>query len=214
MGTKRNSGTQHNPKGITQGNTLICPKTGDPIDTIVDNENVTRLAVDAAVNIDNAIVDVDLDFDTDGVHIGDRNTNNELRIESDGSINANVTVDAADGDNIAIYDTDGDELQINADGSINVNINSATTPTIANVLVATANVEVSYVFPANTKKYFIKARGNSKIQLAFTSSQSGTNFITIFPGNKYEEENIQLTSITAYFQTNKNGEIVEILSWI
>lgn len=213
MGTKRNSGTQHNPKGITQGNTLVCPKTGNPIDTIIDNQNVTRLAVDAAISIDNATVNVDLDYDTDGVHIGDRVSGNELRIEPDGSINANTTIDAADGDNIAINDSDGDELAINSDGSINVNILGASTPTIVNINVALANTEQSYALPANTKRFFIQARGNAKIQLAFTSSQSGTNYITISPGSKYEEKSVQLSSTTLYFQLNKAGQEVEILSW-
>ena len=122
MGTKstRSSGTQINARGITQGNTLVGPNSGLPIDEVVDNNGVRRLAVDAALTLDTVTVDIDdLTPDKDQVSIGDHTTGNSLEIEPDGSINANVEVDAADGDNIAIHDADGDELEINSDGSVN-----------------------------------------------------------------------------------------------
>lgn len=212
MGTKstRSSGTQHNPRGVTQGNTLVDPNTGLPIDVIEDGAGVRRLAVDANISTTIGSVNVDLDYQDDSVHIGDPNTDAVLKINTDGSIDANVQVDAADGDNIAISDGT-DTLDINPDGSINTNV--LTSPTIANETAALANTEYSYAFPANTRKFSIKARGNAKIKLAFTSGQSGTDFITIFPGSKYEEIELKITGVTAYFQTNKVGEVVEILSW-
>jgi hypothetical protein len=98
----RSSGTQFNARGVTQGNTLVDPITGLPVDVIEDSEGVKRLAVDSNVTavIDN--VSVDLDPDTDGVYIGDQNTGTSMTVNPDGSIDSNVEVDAADGDNIAI----------------------------------------------------------------------------------------------------------------
>ncbi len=124
MATKstRSSGTQHNQRGVTQGNTLVGPRSGLPFDEIVDSAGKRRLAVDANFTAQNVQASVELDFNEDSVSLGDPDTGAILTIEPDGSINANVAVDAGDGDNIAIHDAQGDELAINPDGSINVNI--------------------------------------------------------------------------------------------
>jgi hypothetical protein len=90
MGTKnRRSGSQFNPKGITQGVTLVCPDTGDPIQCVVDENGKTRLLVDTRLSISIPSESVDLD-------------GRRMKVYADGSIDANVEVDAADGDNIAI----------------------------------------------------------------------------------------------------------------
>jgi hypothetical protein len=215
VGTKstRSAGTQVTSRGITQGTTLVGPKSGLPIDEVVDVNGVRRLAVDGSfsANIDN--VNVDLDPAEDGVYIANSISGNQLYIHPDGSIDANTNLTAASGDNVAISDGTN-TLQINPDGSINVNINPSTTPSITNIAVPAANTEQSHTFPANTKKIKIRARGNSIIKYSFNSGQSGTNYITIFPGNTYEETDLKLTSVTVYFQLTKAGDIVEILSWI
>lgn len=104
MGTKgnRSSGTQHNPKGVTQGNTLVDYRTGEPISVTTDSNGLRRLAVDANVTASIGNIDVDLDFNEDSVQIGDPNTGFTLKINTDGSVDANVEIDADDGDNIAI----------------------------------------------------------------------------------------------------------------
>jgi hypothetical protein len=214
MSTKsnRSSGTQHNSRGVTQGNTLVGPHSGLPIDEVVDTQGVRRLAVDAAVTIDAPNINVDLDYVNDSVAIGDPNTSTTLKINPDGSIDSNVEVDAADGDNIAISDGTN-TLKVNPDGSINVVSGGITAPTIANQVTLLANTEYSYTFPLNTKKFSLRTRGNAKLQLSFVAGQTGVNYITIFAGSKYEEIGIVTASITAYFQSNKAGETVEILSW-
>lgn len=122
MGTKsnRSSGSQHNPRGVTQGVTLVDPKSGNPIDTVLDSDGVKRLAVDANFTAQNVQVNAELEYDEDSVAIGDPITGNLLKINNDRSIDANVEVDAADGDNIAISDGTN-TLQVNNDGSININ---------------------------------------------------------------------------------------------
>jgi len=215
--SKRSSGTQHNSRGVTQGNTLVGPQSGLPIDEVVDGAGIRRLAVDSVVNVTlPPSLGVELDGvapDGDSVHIVDNISGNKMKVNVDGSIDSNVEIDALDGDNIAIKDSDGDELDIQPDGSINVNINPLTTPLIVNTVATLVNTEYSYAFPSNTKKFRIRARGNAKLQVAFVSGQSGTLFKTVFPGSEYEEIDLKLTGITIYFQSNKAGEIVEIVSW-
>jgi hypothetical protein len=216
--SKRSSGTQHNSRGVTQGNTLVGPKSGLPIDEVVDGAGTRRLAVDAAVSLTlppNLGVELDgVAPDGDSVHIVDNISGNKMKVNVDGSIDANIEVDAADGDNLAVHDSDGDELDINPDGSLNVKIDPLALPTIANVITISANTEYSYAFPSNTKKFELRARGNAKLQLAFILGQSGTIFKTIFPGSTYEERGTNLIATTVYFQSTKAGETVEIISWV
>jgi hypothetical protein len=134
MGTKsnRSSGTQYNPKGATQGNTLVDPNTGLPISVIEDSEGNRRLAVDAQVTAQIGQVNVDLDFNEDSVYLGDPNSGATLKINPDGSIDTNTSIDAIAGDNIAIKDPiSGNDLKINPDGSLDTNIISTVLPTDA-----------------------------------------------------------------------------------
>lgn len=217
MGTKgtRSSGTQYNPKGATQGNTLVDPKTGLPIDVITDSSGTRRLAVDANITVDEVTIDTrPLDASTDNVALKDTVTGAKLKINNDGSIDTNVALDAAGGDNLAIHDSDGDELEINPDGSINVREGGLTAPTVFNFPIVAAATEYSYTFPANTKKFTLNARGNAKVQLSYTAGQSGTDFKTLYSGSVHKEDKINLASLTVYFQANKAGEVLEILSWV
>lgn len=89
---------------------------------------------------------------------------------------------------------------------------TSTTPTIYNVSAVTAGTEYSQVLPSNTKSFVLKSRGNAKVQLSYTSGQSGTSFLTIPAGAVYTDENFY-TSLTVYFQANKNGETIEIIAF-
>ena len=105
MGTKNKSpGSQFNPKGVVQGTTLVCHDSGDPVDCVLDDDGVRRLAVDSLVTIDaqNITVEVNLDSTTDAVRVEDPDTGAHIRVETDGSINVNTEVDASSGDSISI----------------------------------------------------------------------------------------------------------------
>jgi hypothetical protein len=108
MSTKsnRSSGTQHNQRGVTQGNTLVDPVTGLPVAVITDSNGVKRLAVDANFVAQNVQANVNLDSDEDEVAVEDPDTGAHIRVELDGSINANVEIDAADGDNVLSVGTE------------------------------------------------------------------------------------------------------------
>lgn len=97
--SKRSSGTQITQRGVAGGRVLVDPVTGLPIDVIEDNAGVRRLAVDAVTNIGS--INLDLEPVDDGVHIGDASTGDPLLVNPDGSINVNVSLDAAD-DSVSI----------------------------------------------------------------------------------------------------------------
>lgn len=100
--SNRSSGTQINKRGITQGNTLVDPISGLPIDVIEDGDGKKRLCVDSTLEVGSISVDVDLIPADDQVGIGDPDTGDFLKVESDGSINVNIKADSETGDTVAI----------------------------------------------------------------------------------------------------------------
>ena len=106
-----------------------------------------------------------------------------------------------------------DLLAVNTDGSINVNVSPLTNPLIYNVVTVLSGTEYSQALPSSTKEIKIKARGNAKLQITYTLGDSGSNFITIFPGDVYVQTGTNLVGKTIYFQSTKPGEVVEIITW-
>lgn len=89
-----------------------------------------------------------------------------------------------------------------------------TTPAISNTTLGLAGAETGIALPAGTKRFSLRARGIAKLQLAYTSGQSGSVYREILPGNIYEEGFIDTTvSLTVYVQSNKASTIVELVSW-
>jgi hypothetical protein len=108
MSTKsnRSSGTQHNQRGVTQGNTLVDPVSGLPVSVTTDVTGKKRLAVDASITIDDVTVETrPLTASTDAVRVEDPDSGAHIKVEPDGSINTNVTIDAKSGDNVAVGNT-------------------------------------------------------------------------------------------------------------
>jgi hypothetical protein len=86
---------------------------------------------------------------------------------------------------------------------------------IQNVPAAVAGTEYSFTLIAGVKRFEVKARsGNAKVQLARIAGQSGITYRTVTPGNVFSEPDlILLAPLTFYFQTNKDNETIEILTW-
>lgn len=91
-------------------------------------------------------------------------------------------------------------------------IEAGSTPVIYNVSVPLANTEVSQVLSSGTKSFTIRVRGTAKLQLAFTSGQSGVTYLTVRPGVSYTQEGLDYNG-ALYFQTDKPSQIVEIVEW-
>jgi uncharacterized membrane protein len=90
---------------------------------------------------------------------------------------------------------------------------SVSTGTVENVTIAVANTEQSHTFPANTKKFTVKARDAGKILLAFALGQSGVEYHTISAGAFYGAEGVVAPAMTIYFQSPVAGLVVELTSW-
>lgn len=86
-------------------------------------------------------------------------------------------------------------------------------PAIQNVTLTTAGTEYSIVIPADTKRFTIKSRQDSILKLSYTSGDTGINYFTIGYGVCYTEVNLDGSGLTLYLQSNKNGTVIEVLSW-
>ena len=95
-----------------------------------------------------------------------------------------------------------------------VSIQGGVVPQLDNVLVATANSEVSYLMPASTKRFLIRNRNTATLKVAYTPGTSGTTYLTVFPGTVYQETELQIPSgFYLYFQTTAANQTIEIVSW-
>lgn len=88
------------------------------------------------------------------------------------------------------------------------------TPTIYNVPASLSNTEYSQALSANTKKFTIKVRGKADLKLAYTATESATNYITIPAGAVMFIDGLNASGLTLYFQTTKASQIVEIQEWV
>lgn len=89
------------------------------------------------------------------------------------------------------------------------------TPTITNASTSgLANTETSIALPAGTRSICIQNSDDGLIQFAFTATESGTNFFTLFPGVPYHIEGISASaSVTLYVQSPKTSQALQIISW-
>jgi len=116
-----------------------------------------------------------------------------------------------DGTSLLTSTTSGSKIALD----VNDISDQSVSPVVTNIPVASSGTETSFVFPVGTKKIFMKVRDNARLQLSFTSGQSGTNYVTIPPGANYCEPSLNLTSsLTAYFQVSKAAQVVEVLYWL
>lgn len=86
-------------------------------------------------------------------------------------------------------------------------------PTIANVSLPTANTEVSYAFPANTKEFYLQNRENGLIKFSYTATESGTLYKTLWPGGVLTRERLSKDNLTIYLQSPLASQVVEVVSW-
>lgn len=122
--------SNNNFLGRHEGRTLTDPNTGYPIDVIVDGDGNRRLAVDAALSVESATINIrDLDATIDSIRVQDPDTGAHVKVNLDGSTDVNTIIDAAS-DNIAIRDElSGNKLIIYPDGSLNATVNNVATET-------------------------------------------------------------------------------------
>jgi hypothetical protein len=203
-------------KGIPGGNTGITARTDISAYTVVKNANISadeqrRPDIDWAEAM-RAMYDEEPAVAMRSILVdecGDRvNAANPLPVSFSAEFPSTVEIASGDGS--------GDKLLVNPDGSINVNTttDSAATPTIFNLSVPSAAVEVSQVLPVSTKKIVMKVRdAAAAMQFAFMAGDSGTNYVSVPRGAVYSVDGILTTGLTVYLQTDKAGQVVEIIVW-
>jgi hypothetical protein len=109
--------------------------------------------------------------------------------------------------------TDSDAFQGDVTGGVNDSALVVQNPAITNITMGLAGTESTITFPANTKRYLVKARGNSTLQFSYISGQTGVTYWTEFPGFTLDEYNVDNTSTVLYVQASKDNEILEIKTW-
>lgn len=100
-----------------------------------------------------------------------------------------------------------------AQGNISISNLKVTTPDIINLSMPISGTEYTASLPANTARFFLRSRTDSILQLSYTSGETGTKYLTIYPGETYVEERIDKVSLDLYLQSSKSAETVEIVSW-
>jgi len=87
-------------------------------------------------------------------------------------------------------------------------------PIIYNDTMTLANTEYSRAIPAGARKILFKERsGGSTVLYAFTSGESGTNYITLPASASKYLEMAGLSGKTLYFQCPDAGKVLEIEVW-
>lgn len=92
-------------------------------------------------------------------------------------------------------------------------VESSASPTIYNVATILADTEVSQATNIGVKQLLIRVRGFANLKIAFVSGESGVKFITVPRGCSLTLEGLLFTG-TLYLQTDKPGQVVEILEWV
>lgn len=91
----------------------------------------------------------------------------------------------------------------------------ATSPVVAQVAMASAATEYSYVLPAGCRQFQLKLQSGATLQVAYVAGQSGTNYLTVPRYCFYAESDLLLTgTLTVYFQSPTGSQVLEILTWV
>jgi hypothetical protein len=101
----------------------------------------------------------------------------------------------------------------NVGGSVLAKTAVGTAFKIYNLDAPTANTEVSQALSSNATRLEFKSRLGGKLQYAFTSTQSSTNFITVPAYCNETLDNFKVGSLTLYVQSNKASDTIEILEF-
>lgn len=91
--------------------------------------------------------------------------------------------------------------------------NTKTQSKITNFLITNNNTEYSHTFQDNLKSFIIRTREAFNLQLSFVETESSSNFITLKKNAVYEETNLNITGLTAYFQSDMDNVNLEIIEW-
>jgi hypothetical protein len=93
-------------------------------------------------------------------------------------------------------------------------INPATTPTMALVDCPLANIEYSYVIPANTRKFMLYLMGADDTDVTkYYWAAAAVNYGEIYGKESYFEDNLLLNGKTLYFKVSVAGKKIHVTTW-
>lgn len=102
----------------------------------------------------------------------------------------------------------------NVTTTVRASIKLPTTPTIYNLSMPLANTEYSQALSNGVKKFTLKTRDRTaNMRVAFVTGGTTTSWIEVKAGCVFSEENLDFSNGTIYVQTDKVGQILEILEW-
>lgn len=118
------------------------------------DETEDRIRVDAALSVDSATIVVETNYLTDSMAIGDPVTNNILKINNDGSIDANITGSATITGDVTSHEAGLDSFQTNQ-YAVNLSVLQVTPVPLANrssitLRVDRDNIGAIYIGATNT----------------------------------------------------------------
>lgn len=92
-------------------------------------------------------------------------------------------------------------------------IAAAPSVTIYNVTLTLAGTEYPQPLPTNTRKFALRPRTSTDtVKAAFTSGESGSNYITV-DANGYYDDEVAVSTLILYMQSSTAGAVVEIVAW-
>lgn len=139
------------------------------------------------------------------------------QVRSRNSIEQHEHEDQADARRVVLVDKCGEFIdsgnRLPVDAIVHLG-SGADEPTIFNVNAALADTEYSQLLPDKTKHFMIKVRNNDAImKLAFIAGDTSIKYVSVGYGNSYFIGDVEVTGMIIYFQTNKPGKVIEILTW-
>jgi len=85
-------------------------------------------------------------------------------------------------------------------------------PNIQNVAVV-ASTEIAVVMPANTRRFQLKMRDVSSMELRYVPAAPMDNYYTVECGNSYEEVDLSAAQTYTLYITPQKSGVLEVLSW-
>jgi hypothetical protein len=89
-----------------------------------------------------------------------------------------------------------------------------TSPNIFNLSLPLANTEYSQSITNGAVKVTLRTRLISNLKLGFAVGESSTKFITIPGGSSYEIDMIKTNNLTLYVQSDRAGNVLEVVEWV
>lgn len=80
-------------------------------------------------------------------------------------------------------------------------------PTSDRITIAVVNTEETYAFPSNTKQFKVINDGDAVLKMSYQETESGTEYIPIYPGDDHQVFGISSPSVIIYLQSPKQINI-------